>query len=945
MVNFGSRVKMRSAKCHPWALPWLAMIWGAAGNLAAQESNLASRIDFDSLVRPILEQHCAVCHGEDLQEGGFRVDSRAALLRGGGSGEPAVLPGNAAESHLIKLISGEISQLRMPRDAEPLSPQTIDVLRRWIETGAEWPGQMESAPALTSDHWSLRPVMRPAVPAVTSDWPVNPIDAFIVDRLQSSGLTPSPPADRATLIRRMYLDMLGLPPTPAEVDAFVTDDRPDAVTQRIEQVLANPAYGERWARHWLDVVRFAESNGFETNHVRDNAYPYRDYVIAALNADKPYDQFIREQLAGDLLGQDAGTGFLVGGPYDIVKSPDINLTLMQRQDELADMVNTTATTFLGLTVGCARCHNHKFDPILQRDYYALQAVFAGVKHGERPVAAEDAMARRQRLEKARAEVDRLQSELGSFGLRPPVNPRENLESFAAVPARYVRFTSERTNSAEPCIDELEIFGPSDAAGTPQNLGLASHGAIATASGVYRDGAEPIHRLEHVNDGQPGNARSWIAKTSNRAWVQIELPTVQDIHRIVWSRDRLGQYTDRLPIDYQIEIAVEPDQWTTIASSTDRIPPDVSDADLRTMLGRHSAEHAAKMCEIYYAYRDQMQLAWELEAPGPPAYVGTFESPPATHRLYRGDPLAPREVVPPDALTVMGSLGLDRETVEAERRRALAEWIASPQNPLTARVMVNRIWHYHFGTGLVDTPSDFGAAGTLPSHPTLLDWLASEFVAQGWSLKQMHRLILNSKTYQQASFPRADAIERDAQARLLWRFPPRRLEAEAIRDCVLAVSGELNLEPTARRGPGFLLFDIKKETVWHYFPVEEFDANQKRRMVFMTKLRQEQDDVFGALDCPDGNQTMPRRNRSTTPLQALNLFNSPFMQQQAAAFAQGLELEFGADRTAAITQAFRACYARPPTPEEVEDTSALIDEFGWPAFCRALLNSNEFLFIQ
>ena len=328
-------------------------------------------------------------------------------------------------------------------------------------------------------------------------------------------------------------------------------------------------------------------------------------------------------------------------------------------------------------------------------------------------------------------------------------------------------------------------------------------------------------------------------------------------------------------------------------------------------------------------------------PGPMAYTGTFEEPKPIHRLYRGDPMAEREVVDPDALTVIGSLDLDSKTPEQQRRLALADWITNPNNPLTARVMANRIWEYHFGTGIVSTPSDFGANGTEPSHPELLDWLADEFVQGGWSIKHLHRLILSSSTYQQSSMPREQAVAVDAQSRLLWRFPPRRLAAEAIRDSVLAVSGKLNL---AAGGPGFLLFDIQKETVWHYFPVDTFGDDQLRRMVYMTKLRQEQDDVFGALDCPDGNQTMPRRNRSTTPLQALNLLNSEFMLEQSAAMARRLESECGGNQTAAIDRAFQLCYGRPPSEPEFTDTASMIHSFGLQAVCRALLNSSEFLFL-
>ncbi len=333
---------------------------------------------------------------------------------------------------------------------------------------------------------------------------------------------------------------------------------------------------------------------------------------------------------------------------------------------------------------------------------------------------------------------------------------------------------------------------------------------------------------------------------------------------------------------------------------------------------------------------------QWQASFPTAYVGQFREPPVTHRLHRGDPLTPREAVAPDTIEVLGSLGLPQEADEQVRRLRLAEWMASDDNPLTARVIVNRVWHYHFGRGLVATPSDLGKAGALPSHPQLLDWLARRFIEHGWSLKWLHRQILTSATWQQSSQPRSAALAIDAEGRWLWRFPPRRLEAEAIRDCILQVSGKLNRQVG---GPGFLLFEVDRENVHHYFPLQNFGPQHFRRMVYMTKIRQEQDDVFGAFDCPDGGQTIPQRTRSTTPLQALNLLNSPFMLQQAGFLAERLREEAGIDPAAQVRQAFQWAYQRDPTPEELEDVVAFIGQQGLEAFCRVLWNTNEFLFIS
>ena len=804
-----------------------------------------------------------------------------------------------------------------------------------------------------SRHWSLQPVVRPAIPKISADQTgvatnsvANPIDAFVAAKLSENQLTLGPAADRIALIRRLYLVMHGLPPTPAEVAQFLAETAPDAVEKLVDRVLASPRYGERWARHWLDVVRFAESNGFETNRERKNAHPYRDYVIAALNDDKPYDQFVREQIAGDALGADAGTGFLVAGAYDIVKSPDINLTLMQRQDELADIVNTTGTAFLGLTLGCARCHDHKFDPISQQDYYSVQAVFAGVTFADRRLPRTATAAEVQEVKQRREELAAQETALAALrekaatsqtaarpsgARRPAVSPLTNEERFSPVETTAVRFTILATSGGEPCLDELEIY---DAAGT--NVALASRGAKARASGTLPGYA--IHKLEHLNDGRPGNNHSWISDTAGRGWVQIDFPAKTRIQRLVWGRDRDGQFRDRLASEYRIEAAVGPDRWQEIASSQDRESGPAEDAN--AFLKRLSASDAATARQLQESIRKSRDRISQL-VDGATAWLGTFSQPGETHRLYRGDPLQKREVVRPDAVAVLGTLGLAVDAPEQLRRVRLAEWIASPANPLTARVMVNRIWHYIFGQGIVDTPSDFGGNGGVPTNPALLDWLADEFVRSGWSIKHLQKTILLSHTFQQSAAPRADGLARDADARGLWRFPPRRLEAEAIRDCVLASSGALDLR---MGGPGFHLQKVEEDNVYRYFPKENFSGDDFRRMVYLVRIRQEQDSVFGSFDCPSGNQVIPKRSRSNTPLQALNLFNSNFVLQQADQFAQRLQNDAGPDPVRQAARAFALVYGRVPDAVEQSASVAMIREQGLPAFGRALFNTSEFLFI-
>ena len=840
-----------------------------------------------------------------------------------------------------------------------------------------------------TNHWSFQPVQRAAVPAATPGTR-NPIDHFIRAKLAEQGLTPAPEADRRTLIRRVSFDLIGLPPTPEETDAFVTDSRPDAYERLVDRLLDSPHFGERWARHWLDVVRFAETHGFEMNNPRPNAWPYRDYVIRAFNDDKPYDQFVREQLAGDALGADEATGFLVAGAWDQVKSPDEVLTRNQRADELHDMVSVTGSALLGLTVGCARCHDHKFDPIPQRDYYALKAVFEGVQHGERERRVHEDGTREDELKQIRSRLAEIDSALVRFEplaqvglvntncLRAPVHPRRNVERFAPISTKRLRFTILATSGAEPCLDELEAFTPGIGA---TNVALGSFGTKATASGTYPN--SDLHRLEHLNDGRYGNSRSWISSEIGKGWVELEFPQSVTLDRVVWARDREEKFGDRLATEYRLEVADDGGPWRIIASSADRRPyqsgqpyePDLRPSDAM-MTG---------VRQLRGLLDEQKQLttrAHEL-SDRPMVYAGDFRPPEVTRRFQRGDPMQPREEVAPGALTriAMGggepnrSLLTSVATEDQRRRFVLAEWIASPANPLTARVIVNRLWQHHFADGLVSTPSDFGVNGARPTHPELLDWLAAELVSHGWSLKHIHRLIVTSATYRQRSESSESvnsksviskseegahpekrgtaslntvslvtdslAHQRDAGNRLLWRYPAHRLEAEPIRDAMLAVAGRLDLR---MGGPGWSPFVPNENYVRVYVPKDGYGPDDFRRMVYATVVRQRPDGVFGAFDCPDGGQIAPKRTRSTTPLQALNLLNSGFIQQAAGLFAEHLTTEAGTVPEAQARDAFRLAFQREPSPDELKSSARFIREESLPLFCRALLNSNEFVFV-
>ncbi len=582
-------------------------------------------------------------------------------------------------------------------------------------------------------HWSFQPVSRPKVPEApnTKHQTRNAIDSFVAAKLSDNGLSLSPEADRRTLIRRLKFDLLGLPPTPEEVDVFVADKDANAYEKLVEAYLLSPHYGERWARHWLDAVRFAESNGFETNQPRPTAYHYRDYVIKSLNDDKPYDRFVQEQLAGDTLGADAATGFLVGGAWDAVKSPDATLTLNQRADELHDMIGTTGSTFLGLTVACARCHAHKFDPIPQLDYYRFKAVFAGVQHGERPLRTGDEPARLVATAKSRAELAVLEAKLAAMEplanpaatevRRAAVNPQLNTERFKPVQAKFVRFVVFETNTIEPCIDELEVFS---SAPKSVNVALASGGAKATSSGNY-PGSPDIHSLPFIHDGKYGNGRSWISNKTGRGWVELELAEVTLIDRVVWGRDRDGKYVDRLPTRYRIDVSSDREAWVVVASSDDRAP--FAEGASAVPTGLTATQRAAWLKLTTEIAGLRKQLA-DL-ARGQVAYAGRLVAPEPTFRLHRGDATLKKEPVGPGVLSELGpKLVIPDSATDAERRAALAKWITDPAHPLTARVIVNRLWQHHFGVGIVDTPSDFGKNGAKPTHPELLDWLASELVA-------------------------------------------------------------------------------------------------------------------------------------------------------------------------------------------------------------------------
>ena len=921
----------------------LASAWLGSCAISAQ----AAPVDFVKEVRPIFERHCAGCHGEKKQRSGFRLDVKAAALRGGDVHGVAIRPGQPDDSLLIELVADRDADERMPPDGDGLSPEEVATLRRWVEEGAVWPDGVDKIVlADPRDHWSFKPVADVTPPTVrNAGWPRSDLDRFILARLEAEGLVPAPEASRRDWLRRVTFDLHGLPPTPDELAAFLSDSSAEAYARVVDRLLASPRYGERWGQHWLDVVRYADTHGFEVNTERPFAWPYRDYVIDALNRDTPYDRFIREQIAGDTLGQPAATGFLITAsvllPGQI--GADEPSKRLARQDSLDEIVMNIGQTFLGLSIGCARCHDHKFDPISQADYYSMQAFVAGVEYLDGELVPEAAAAWDQAAMTARPRIDAIDTELSRFATpvgagvkRPAVNAKLNIDRFRPVRTRRVRFTVLKTNSLEPCIDELEIYNR-----TGRNQALASLGTVTRSSG---DNVSPNeHELRFINDGDYGNASSWMSNETGGGWVEVEFPQETEVAGVRWGRDREGEYDDRLAIEYRIEAKGGDDEWFQLADHSDREEWTAkAKPAAATVQNAGLTDDEIRQRDALIAERTHWQEQVTAAENTPKVFAGEFREPDVIHILSRGDPEQPRDLVVPAVLSALGNQRLKATTPEAERRQALADWIASPDHPLTARVMANRVWQGHFGMGLVETASDFGRSGTPPSHPELLDWLARKLIAGKWSLKSLHREIALSATYRQSTAWNDAAAAVDRDARWLWHYPLRRLEAEAMRDSMLDVAGRLNF---AMYGRGFDLFD-RRGGLTGFTPIESYQGAGLRRMVYAHKVRREREAVFGSFDCPDAGQSTARRRESTTPIQALNLFNSRFTLEAATALAERVDRESGPNATTAtrVSRMYDLVLNRPPTAEELADAEEIAPRHGLVPLARALFNSNEFLFI-
>ena len=948
-----------------------AIVLGLLAALLGTED--VSPLDFERDVAPIFQQHCLGCHTPDNRKGDIALTTPADLR------DLAYIDlDHPDDSELLALVTAAPGddRPRMPLKGEPLSTDQIEILRRWIEAGAPWPdGQHLTADASGTTWWSFQPIGEPAVPnppSLPDAWASHPIDRFVFDRLAEAGLEPSPMADRRTLIRRVTFDLTGLPPSPEAVDDFLGDMAPDAFERLVDRLLASPGYGERWGRHWLDVARFGESNGFERNILIDSLWPFRDAVIRAFNEDRPFDRLVVEHLAGDVVGSgdpasEVGTAFLVAGPYDNVGNQDPDQAAVIRANTLDEMTRATSEAFLGLTVGCARCHDHKFDPILQRDYYALTAALAGVSHGERVIADEarrhaDAQrrapleARRDELEAAidarrEAVLSRAEaraSEIEGRWTRLPVDRTGTEETFTPVLARHVRLVIEGldTDPDRAVGARLEEFEAWTAGDDPVNVALASNGGRAEGPSRVAEDFADAYSADLTVDGRYGSR--WISGGST---LTVTFDRPETIDRVWFSSDRAGvagQHGEAIFVgEYRIEVSTDGEDWTEVASSHDRRP--FSDAHRRHRLFELEAdgEDRAALGELR-AERERVDGRLDAIEPPPRWWVGTFEQPEEpSYVMLGGDPKRVGDEVSAESLDALDGLDsafeLPADAPEADRRLALARWIVASDNPLTPRVLANRLWHYHFGTGIVDTPSDFGAMGGTPTHPELLDWLARRVLAEGWRLKPIHRLIVTSQAYRQSSEYRSEASAVDGDSRLLWRFPPRRLSGEEVRDAMLAVSGELD---RAMGGPGFRLYRYLEDNVATYVPRDDHGPDTYRRAVYHQNARAMRADLLTDFDCPDPAAAAPRRSETTTPLQALTLLNHAFTRDMADALAARLRDEAGDDdHDLQVDRAFALAFGRPPDDPERLAAVALIASHGLESFCRAILNANELISID
>lgn len=938
---------------------------------------------FEQKIRPALIEHCYECHSMATEKlkGNLLLDSKAGTEKGGDSGETLIRPGDPDGSYLLRVMKHLEDGMEMPPNKPKLPDAVIADFTSWINMGAPDPrtGVVLEAKRADKSWWSLQPV--------ATEFAHEKIDDFISAKWSEKNLAGNPPADARSLIRRMTYDVIGLPPSYEEIVAFESEYQKSpqaAVADLVDRLLASPRYGERWGRHWLDVIRFGESHGFERNVIVDDLWPFRDYVIQSINDDKSFQQLMIEHLAGDVIGKDdpsveVGTAFLVAGPYDDVGNQDAVAKANIRAATLDDVITATSGAFLGLTINCARCHHHKFDPIPAEDYYRMLAAFEGVTHARRSIATQ---AERRALEDAmkphNEELKQLEAEKGKLeaaievrakavseqtkATRPKIDLHGTDESFDAVEVKYLKFiihglTSDyqdgvkgkRRGGQGGKLTEFRVWSADQ---PERNVALATHGTIATgAKSATAEDFPEAYGPQYCIDDALGEA--WFIGSPSE--LLLTFPKVEKIQRITFLNARGDRSIDdskvrgSTPCEYEVQVSVDGIQWTTVASDEGREPWTPAHGIAKARRAMETVEEDKQLADFDKQIQ-KIRAAIAKVPKLPQVWAGTFATPKEPTFVRKGgDPMKLGEPIAPSSLQVLSRIPISFELKpnvdEGERRLALAKWITHDSNPLTPRVLANRVWQYHFGTGIVDSPSDFGYLGSKPTHPELLDYLASRLIKNGWKIKSLHREILLSKVYQQSAAYHEDLAKQDKDSRFLWRFPPRRLSAEELRDTMLTVAGKMRLEPMG--GPGFRLYKFTQNNVCTYFPLDVHGPETYRRSVYHQNARASIVDVLSDFDLPDNAFAAPKRANTTTPLQALTMLNHSFTLDMAKAIGDRIAgdkdqaLELGV----AITKAYRIVFQRDPSTEEMVAASPLIEKHGIEAFCRALLNANELLYIE
>ncbi len=847
--------------------------------LSAQSAPPASpQISFEKDVRPVLERSCLSCHGEGTPSGRLDLRTRESAIKGGARGSD-IVPGDAAASRLYRRIAG-LERPAMPAQAAALPADQIAAIKTWIDDGAAWEPaitltSMETRPITAEErnYWAFKLPVKAALPGVGDKSLTNPIDRFLEKARGDHGLKAAPRADAYTLVRRAYLDLLGLPPTPAQVDAFVTDRSPNAWEHLIDALLASPHYGERYGRMWLDVARYADSAGFEYDVHRPNAWRYRDYVINAFNDDKPYDTFLVEQIAGDEMDGKSNdsliaTGFLRMGPRVLFREKD---NPERRYDYLDEIIGTIGKGTLGLTVNCARCHHHKFDPISQKDYYAIEASLFGYVETEVPLApkaeADAYLAKNREIDDKIAELKAAIEEI-----ERPFRNQLQLERIKRQFPDHI----------------VQIILKPEAERTPGDALLAAQ--------VLKAATVPAAQVDRVLLPVPAaKKRDLVARI---AALEKERPAKLPMAEIV---------TDG---DYRSSPLGEGDD--TISCPKCRVPVPGAGPYLHTGPGRYQVPPS------YFLIRGDVESHGSLMKPG---FIEV---------ITVGNPAT--EIARPDGRT-------------SGRRLALAQWIASKDNPMTARVIVNRLWQKHFGRGIVSTLENFGKMGERPTHQDLLDWMAVEFMAKGWSLKQITKLMMMSSAYQMASvFEDASNAKADPENLYLWKYRPQRLDAEIVRDSMLAAGGNINLA-------------VGGEPIFPFLPKEILAGQYRgkwantpdgpaawRRGVYVYQRRSLAYPMFDTFDHPDMNVTAGARHVSTVPTQALTLLNNPFVLAEAELLAARVQKD-ASDPESQAKLAYRIALARPATAAEIRIGADLIAKQSLSAFTHVVLNLDEFLYMR